>query len=44
MPVCKHVDPVFADQGNGHYVACHLYPGSGAEEYEGQGQKVFAVS
>jgi oligopeptide transport system ATP-binding protein len=30
MDVCKRVDPIFADQGNGHYVACHLYPGSGA--------------
>jgi oligopeptide transport system ATP-binding protein len=30
MEVCKRVDPIFADQGNGHYVACHLYPGSGA--------------
>jgi oligopeptide transport system ATP-binding protein len=29
MPdVCPKYDPVFADQGNGHYVACHLYPGS----------------
>jgi len=30
MDVCKKVDPILADQGNGHYVACHLYPGSGA--------------
>jgi oligopeptide transport system ATP-binding protein len=30
MDVCKKVDPIFADQGNGHFVACHLYPGSGA--------------
>jgi oligopeptide transport system ATP-binding protein len=30
MDVCKRVDPIFADQGHGHYVACHLYPGSGA--------------
>ncbi len=30
MPVCKQIDPIFADQGNGHFVACHLYPGSGA--------------
>jgi oligopeptide transport system ATP-binding protein len=30
MDVCKKVDPLFADQGNGHFVACHLYPGSGA--------------
>ncbi len=32
MEVCKQVDPIFADQGNGHHVACHLYPGSGAEQ------------
>ncbi|HVL23604.1 MAG TPA: dipeptide ABC transporter ATP-binding protein [Thermomicrobiales bacterium] len=30
MDVCKKVDPIFADQGHGHFVACHLYPGSGA--------------
>ncbi|MGH2533718.1 MAG: ABC transporter ATP-binding protein [Thermomicrobiales bacterium] len=30
MEVCKQVDPIFSDQGNGHFVACHLYPGSGA--------------
>lgn len=30
MDVCKSVDPLFADQGGGHFVACHLYPGSGA--------------
>ena len=29
MDVCKQIDPIFADQGNGHFVACHLYPGSG---------------
>jgi oligopeptide transport system ATP-binding protein len=29
MDVCKVVDPIFADQGGGHSVACHLYPGSG---------------
>ncbi|MDP9356290.1 MAG: dipeptide ABC transporter ATP-binding protein [Chloroflexota bacterium] len=32
MEVCKVVDPIFADQGDGHHVACHLYPGSGAEQ------------
>lgn len=31
MEVCKQIDPIVADQGNGHYVACHLYPGSGAD-------------
>jgi len=31
MDVCKRIDPVFADQGNEHFVACHLYPGSGAD-------------
>lgn len=30
MDVCKQQDPIFADQGGGHYVACHLYPGSTA--------------
>ena len=34
MPdICPKVDPVFADQGNGHFVACHLYPGSVPEDY-----------
>jgi oligopeptide transport system ATP-binding protein len=33
MEVCKHVDPIFADQGTNHFVACHLYPGSGAEQW-----------
>jgi oligopeptide transport system ATP-binding protein len=31
MDVCKRIDPIFADQGGGHHVACHLYPGSGAD-------------
>ena len=26
MDVCKEVEPVFKDYGNGHCVACHLYP------------------
>jgi oligopeptide transport system ATP-binding protein len=30
MDVCKKIDPVLADQGGEHFVACHLYPGSGA--------------
>ena len=30
MEVCKKIDPIFADQGRSHFVACHLYPGSGA--------------
>lgn len=30
MDVCKKIDPILADQGDGHFVACHLYPGSGA--------------
>ncbi len=30
MDVCKQVDPILADQGGHHFVACHLYPGSGA--------------
>ncbi len=28
MDVCKEDEPAFADQGAGHYVACHLYHGS----------------
>ncbi len=34
MDVCKKVDPFFANQGGDHFVACHLYPGSGAETAE----------
>jgi oligopeptide transport system ATP-binding protein len=30
MEVCKKIEPRFVDQGGGHYVACHLYPNSGA--------------
>ncbi|MGN6030749.1 MAG: ABC transporter ATP-binding protein [Thermomicrobiales bacterium] len=30
MDVCKQIDPIFADQGRDHWVACHLYAGSGA--------------
>jgi len=30
MDVCRQVDPILADQGESHFVACHLYPGSGA--------------
>ena len=32
MEVCKRVDPILADQGRAHYVACHLYLGSGADQ------------
>src|SRR6185437_4076909 len=28
--VCKQIEPRFVDQGGGHFVACHLYPNSGA--------------
>ena len=28
----KQIDPIFSDQGSGHFVACHLYPGSGADQ------------
>jgi oligopeptide transport system ATP-binding protein len=31
MPICKEKDPLFVDQGAGHFVACHLYPGSVAD-------------
>ncbi len=34
MDVCKKIDPLFSDQGSGHHVACHLYPGSGADTAE----------
>jgi oligopeptide transport system ATP-binding protein len=34
MEVCKRIDPIFADQGNEHFVACHLYPGSGADSMD----------
>ncbi len=30
MDVCKQIDPILADQGERHLVACHLYSGSGA--------------
>ena len=30
MQVCKEIDPILANVGREHYVACHLYPGSGA--------------
>ncbi len=26
MDVCKAEEPLFADHGSGHFVACHLYP------------------
>ena len=32
MDVCKKIDPIFANQGREHYVACHLYEGSGKEQ------------
>jgi hypothetical protein len=43
MEVCRQVDPVFADQGNGHFVACHLYSGSGAEQAPGGAAKFQAI-
>ncbi len=27
MDICKGVDPALLDNGNNHFVACHLYPG-----------------
>ncbi|ACZ37828.1 ABC transporter ATP-binding protein [Sphaerobacter thermophilus] len=30
MDVCRTIEPRFVDQGGGHFVACHLYPNSGA--------------
>lgn len=26
MDICREKEPVFKDYGNGHFVACHLYP------------------
>lgn len=34
MDVCKVEEPLFADQGSGHFVACHLYPGSRSGQAE----------
>ena len=34
MDVCKAEEPFFADQGGGHFVACHLYPGSRSGQAE----------
>jgi len=31
MDVCKTQEPPLIDTGNGHYVACHLYPASAGE-------------
>jgi len=38
MDICKAEEPAFADQGGGHFVACHLYPGSrtGQAEFHSQ--------
>ncbi len=43
MEVCRQIDPIFAHQGNGHFVACHLYPGSGADEATGGAEKFRAI-
>jgi len=43
MEICRQLDPVFADQGRGHSVACHLYPGSGAETAVGDDAKFRAI-
>lgn len=26
MEICKHIEPKYNDYGQGHFVACHLYP------------------
>jgi oligopeptide transport system ATP-binding protein len=31
MDVCKSQEPPLVDTGNGHYVACHLYPAAAGE-------------
>jgi oligopeptide transport system ATP-binding protein len=43
MEVCRQVDPVFSDQGNGHYVACHLFANSGAEQAPGGADRFKAL-
>jgi oligopeptide transport system ATP-binding protein len=43
MEVCRQVDPILADQGNGHRVACHLYPNSGADKAPGGAAKFNAI-
>ncbi|MFN8592359.1 MAG: ABC transporter ATP-binding protein [Thermomicrobiales bacterium] len=43
MEVCRQVDPILADQGNGHYVACHLFPRSGADQVAGGAAKFQAI-
>jgi oligopeptide transport system ATP-binding protein len=43
MEVCRQVDPILADQGNGHFVACHLYPNSGADQAPGGAAKYNAI-
>jgi oligopeptide transport system ATP-binding protein len=43
MEVCRQVDPVLAEQGNGHRVACHLYPNSGADKAPGGAAKFNAI-
>jgi oligopeptide transport system ATP-binding protein len=43
MEVCRQVDPILADQGDGHFVACHLYPNSGADQVPGGAAKYNAI-
>ena len=43
MEVCRQVDPVLADVGTGHRVACHLYPNSGADAAPGGAAKYQAI-
>jgi oligopeptide transport system ATP-binding protein len=43
MEVCRQVDPILADQGNGHRVACHLFPNSGADQAPGGAAKFQAI-
>ncbi|MDF3038520.1 MAG: hypothetical protein K0Q71_1226, partial [Thermomicrobiales bacterium] len=33
----------FSDQGNGHYVACHLFANSGAEQAPGGADRFKAL-
>jgi oligopeptide transport system ATP-binding protein len=43
MDVCKAEEPPFADQGGGHFVACHLYPSSGGAASSNGQQTTSAV-
>ena len=43
VAIRDHQFAIFADQGNGHFVACHLYANSGAEDAPGGAAKFQAL-